>query len=66
MEFLTPRYEHKDSLIFWNVIEHSYGIWSVWDGLEFCDFYYVQHIWFKKIKKIKIFGYKKYLSNENK
>jgi hypothetical protein len=53
-----PRHEHKEALIMWKVLDHAYAKWSVCDGLEFSDYYYVQHRLFKKIKRIKCFGYK--------
>ena len=55
---MEPRYEHRDSLIFWKVLDHEEAIWKKWEGLGFSDYYYVQHIIFKKIKRIKCFGYR--------
>lgn len=58
MEFIKPRYEHKDQLFWWNVIAHQEAKWSVWDGLEFSDYYFLQHRIFTSIKIIKCFGYR--------
>lgn len=55
---MKPRYEHKNALIMWKVLDHTDAKWSVWDGLKFSDYYYVQHKIFKRIKRIKCFGYK--------
>jgi hypothetical protein len=58
MNFIKPRYEHKDALWLWNVIAHEEAVWSKWEGLGFADYYFVQHKIFKKIKRIKCFGYR--------
>jgi hypothetical protein len=56
--YLTPRYEHKTDLLWWNVIAHEEAVWSKWEGLGFADYYFVQHKLFKKMKRIKCFGYR--------
>jgi hypothetical protein len=58
MKFIEPRYEHKDNLLFWNVIAYDNAMWSKWEGLGFADYYFVQHKLFKWVKRIKCFGYK--------
>jgi hypothetical protein len=58
MEYLKPRYEHKFDLLMWNVIAHKDAKWSVWNGLKFADYYFVQHKIFRKVKRVKCFGYK--------
>ncbi len=55
---MKPRYEHRDSLIMWKVIDHTSATWSKWSGLGFADYYYVQHRIFKRMKRIKCFGYR--------
>jgi hypothetical protein len=55
---MKPRCEHKDSLFMWKVLDHSDATWSVKDGLEFSDYYHVQHRLFKRKKRIICFGYK--------
>lgn len=55
---MEPRYEHTSALFWWKVLDHTCGQWSVWDGLKFSDYYYVQHRLFSKKKRIKCFGYK--------
>lgn len=57
-QYIKPRYKHRGDLFMWNVIAHESSTWSVWDGLEFSDYYYVQHKLFKRIKRVKCFGYK--------
>jgi len=55
---MTVRRDHKKSLAMWRVIDHTCATWSVLDGLEFNDYYYVHHKLFKRIKRLKHFGYK--------
>ena len=72
------RYEHIVALFMWKVLAHHEAVWSKLDGLGFSDYYYVQHKIFKRMKRIKCFGYRpkdhpkykelcnKYLIKENK
>lgn len=48
----------KEAFLWWNIIDHDEGVWSLWDGLGFCHYYYLQHRIFKKWHILICDGYR--------
>lgn len=42
----------------WNVIDEESHLWNTWDTWESCYYYYVEHRFFKSIKRIICTGYR--------
>jgi len=49
----------KFTKFFWyKILIQMEATWSAWDGLEFNDYFYLQHKLFKFIRIKRIYGYK--------